>query len=315
MQLNDPFLLIRLVGPEVETGRILADDLAHVLKKVQLSMKRLGESLSGRSVSGGPGRIPAWISDACTVQVSAFRQGSVEIGLELMQAAPQQILLGMNRPLGEVAALTLVDGIERLAADDPSLATGFDYGVLVALRDTSQILTRGVDRIEFRLRDRPSQVAVLNSLVRDRVVQNIMAPMRSSYTIRGRLREIDLERNRCDIYPTSGTRIECTFDEALEPSLRDALDAVVAATGEVTVHSADGRIQSMEIRDLDVERQAEDTEGESERLSASASDPRSILAALRSSGVVGMWSDRAEATDSTAFAQQLRSLAERRSDA
>lgn len=315
MQPTDPFLSVRLIGPEVEAGRIPADDLALVLKKVQLSMKRLGESLSGRSVSGGPGRIPAWISDACTVQVSALRQGSVEIGLELMQTSHQQILLGMNQPLGEVAALTLVDGLERLAADDPSLVTGFDYGVLVALRDTSQILTRGVERIEFRLRDRPSRVAVLNSLVRDRVVENIMAPMRSSYTIRGRLREIDLERNRCDIYPTSGSRVECTFEEALEPSLRDALDAVVAATGEVTVHSADGRIQSMTIRDLEVERQTEDSVGESERPLAPVSGPRSILAVLRNSGVVGMWADRTEAADSTAFAQELRSLTERRSGA
>lgn len=315
MQPTDPFLSVRLIGPEVEAGRIPADDLALVLKKVQLSMKRLGESLSGRSVSGGPGRIPAWISDACTVQVSALRQGSVEIGLELMQTSHQQILLGMNQPLGEVAALTLVDGLEHLAADDPSLVTGFDYGVLVALRDTSQILTRGVERIEFRLRDRPSRVAVLNSLVRDRVVENIMAPMRSSYTIRGRLREIDLERNRCDIYPTSGSRVECTFEEALEPSLRDALDAVVAATGEVTVHSADGRIQSMTIRDLEVERQTEDSVGESERPLAPVSGPRSILAVLRNSGVVGMWADRTEAADSTAFAQELRSLTERRSGA
>jgi hypothetical protein len=221
-------------------------------------------------------------------------------------------LFGIQEPLGQLAIDKMLEGIDLLAQDAPRLVNEFDYGVLVALRDASRLLERGIGCVEFTRRGNgaPPRVINMDRRVRTRIIENITSPIKSAVDIRGTLREVDLEHRSCQIYPQSGVHVDCVFSEQHEPIIKELLDAYVRAAGEATLRESDGRIKKMQIQDIEGFDQAS-----APSLFAPAEKPktgRQLLEALRSSGLVGMWKDRTDIGDSSEFARRLREAAETR---
>jgi hypothetical protein len=313
MPRREPLLTIRLEGGAVQEGRVSVDALTEVLKKVQLCVKRLGLVLTGQTGTAKPGRIKGEVEAACNLDVVAIEPGSFLVGVDIpVGQGPQQDLFGTREPLGQVAIDKMLEGIELLGQDSPRLVNEFDYGVLVALRDASHLLDRGIDHVEFTRRGNgaPRRRVNLNRRVRERVLENITGPIKSAVEVKGVLREVDLEHRSCQIYPQSGLHIDCSFQEQHEPLIIELLDSFVVATGEATLREADGRIKSMQIQDIEGREQAPTLAAEGPAVKPKTG--RELLQALRASGLVGMWQDRQDIGDSSEFARRLRERAQKR---
>lgn len=325
MPRREPLLTIRLEGDAAQEGRVSVDALTQVLKKVQLCVKRLGLVLTGQTGTPKPGRIKGEVEAACNLDVVAIEPGSFLVGVDIpVGQGPQQDLFGTQEPLGQVAIDKMLEGIELLGQDSPRLINEFDYGVLVALRDASQLLDRGIDHVEFARRTNgvPARRVRLTRRVRERVLENITGPIKSAVEVKGVLREVDLERHSCQIYPQPGLHVDCSFQEQHETLIKELLDSLVVATGQATLREADGRIKRMYIQDIqgyeDVQGY-EDIKGHGHALPLTDEGPvakprtgRELLEALRASGLVGMWRDRQDIGDSSEFARKLRERAQKR---
>jgi hypothetical protein len=313
MTQHEPLLKMKVEGPAVESGRISVDDLTQLLKKVQICAKRLGQVLRGQVSTVKQGRLQSDIENACTLDVVGLGSGCVEVGLDIpAEQKPEDTLLGVQQPLGKSAIEKMLEGIDLLGEDQPHLLNEFDYGVLVGLRDVAHILDRGVSLVRFSYRGNGQgpRFAALTPRVRDRVLENITAPMRSAVQVEGALREVNLERHTCQIYPQVGSFIQCQFEDRHEPAIKEFLDLHVIAKGEAVLREADGRIKTMRIEDIECCELAPDLVA-----GVSHDKPKSgkeLLAALRATGLVGMWRDRTDITDSIEYARALRERGQRR---
>lgn len=313
MPKHEPLLTIQLQGGAAEEGRVSIDVLTEMLKKVQLCVKRLGLVLSGQTAAAKPGRIKGEVEAACNLDVVAIEPGSFKIGVDIPSERQTQLdLFGIQEPLGKLAIDKMLEGIELLGQDEPRLLNEFDYSILVALRDASHFLDRGFEKAEFTRRGDgiPVRYAVLNKKVRERVVENIIGPIKSAVEIKGTLREVDLERKSCQIYPPSGHYIDCSFQEQHEPLIKELLDCYVVATGEATLREDDGIIKRIQIQDIESSELTSSLPIEEK--AAKPNTGRELVAALRASGLIGMWKDRSDIGDSSEFARKLREQAQKR---
>jgi hypothetical protein len=304
---------IALRGGAADDHSISIDTLAEVLKKVQLCVKRIGLTLIGQSAENKPGRIKGIVEAACSLDVIALMPGSFEVALALpvdKEAAP--MLLDPGEPLGMRAVDKFVEGVALLGEDDPKLVQEFDYGVLTSLRDAAKPLGRGYQEIGFismRKGARP-RLATLDERVASRVSENISGPIKSAVQVNGTLREVDLEKRSCRIYPPQGRYVQCNFTAEHFSLMKEFLDTAVTASGEATLREADGRIKELRIDDID--QQSLEPLPLFEQTCAKPKTGKELLAALQESGLVGLWRGRKDIKDSSAFARQLRRKANAR---
>jgi succinyl-diaminopimelate desuccinylase len=102
------------------------------------------------------------------------------------------------------------------------------------------------------------------------VLANIAPPVRSPVTVRGVLREVDLERHSCQVFSSAKAYTDCEFDESHEQVVKDALDCSVRIVGEALVQEAGARRKVL-IRDIEIESDvASSVEADSSRLTARA---------------------------------------------
>jgi len=301
--------LLELKFDAKNEASISVDEFVSSLKNFQLCIKRLGQVLSKGISMVKPGRIGKSIEDACNLDIIAIEKGSLRVGLDLPTNQEIQVeMFGKQESLGKVAVSKFVEGIELLGSKKPSLAVEFDYGVLVSLRDASRILTNGIDHIDIFYKGdaHPVRKTAITKRVREKVIENITAPIKSAVEVKGKLREVDLERNSCQIYPNPSHFIRCTFEQAHESLIKDCLDLYVRARGDATLREADGQIRELRIKDI------EKFEAESAPLISAAGSKKLTARALLQSGLVGMWKDRKDIEDSSKFARELRERAQKR---
>ncbi len=123
----------------------------------------------------------------------------------------------------------------------------------------------------------------------------------STRTIKGMLREIDLERNSCQIFIAKGKFVSCTYDENLEREIMAALGLEVEATGEVLGAQANGSNEKASWLHIE-EISAEEKEFDFEAAEIRPFTGKDLL----DSGLIGMWKDRTDMDDSNDFARSLR---------
>ena len=310
---REPVLMLKLEGGPAQTNRVPVDALTEMLKKVQLCIKRIGLVLTGQSSSAKPGRITGAVETACALDVVAIAPGSFCLTMDISTSqGPEEKLWGTEQPLGYMAIDKFMDGLNLLDQPDPRLINEFDYGVLYAVRDVSKILQRGIQTIEFHSRFNGSggKTAYLNPRVKMNVIQNITGPLKTAVEVKGSLREVDLERHSCQIFPSTGRFIQCSFKEHHEQLMKELLDCYVVATGEAILREADGHIKELQIEDVEmIDESAESFQEEPLQKPVTGRD---LLVALRESGLVGLWKDRTDIGDSSEYARQLRELAQQR---
>lgn len=295
---NEPLLTMKLNGPEVEAGRVPIDHLVLLLKRVQVCVKRLAQELSGDASTVGAGRMKGPIEEACRLLVVAFKSGSFVVGIDVpSELSARESLVPSDAHLGKRAIETLVEGLANMSMNTPKLLNEFGYGVLIALRDVGKVLDRGVSQVEFELRNgAPTpRRAVLDYRVRDRILQTIDVPVVGELRVKGSLREVDLEKRSCKIFPPHGKFLDCSFGDHLEPAVRGALGYYVAVTGEARRLKSDGPIQELSLQTIEILGQP-----------SKPTNAKDLLQSLRDAGLVGMWKDRDDMGDSSDFAAQLR---------
>ncbi|HUU00433.1 MAG TPA: hypothetical protein VM425_03230 [Myxococcota bacterium] len=316
MSKQEPVLQILLKGGRADEHRISIDSLTDLLKKVQLCVKRVGLSLVGKSAEAKPGRIKGDVEAACSLEVVAINPGSFGVALALSpDQEPETTLFGTKEPLGQEAVAKFVEGVALLGQETPKLVNEFDYGVLASLRDAAKVLNRGYTSVEFlsQRRGRRPAKAVLDARVARRVEDNISGPIKSAVVVKGTLREVDLEKQSCRIYPSAGGKyIQCAFEELFLPLMKELLDSYVSASGEATHREADGRIRELRIKDI--ERLDLEALPLFPQVDAKPKTGRELLRALRASGLVGIWKDRDAIGDSSTFARKLRKRAQTRTE-
>jgi len=305
-------LRLKLEGPGVAQNRISVDDLTHALKELQLASKRLGQVLTGSVSRVGPGQMEKEIVSACSLNVVALNPGSFEVCLAPAITEAEGGLWPAKEPLGYSVIDKLTEGLDRLRGDSPAVISEFDYGVLVALRDMTRLLTKGVTSfgLEYRRDGSVVRRAVIDREVRQRIIDNITGPSRTAMEIKGELREVNLEDSTFRIYRTTTAQnyVLCRYEECHQPAVKEALDRYVKVTGEAEVRNANGQVDQLKVADVEV--------AEDDRLLPAGDDgaakKRMTARDLLRSGLVGVWKDRLDIQDSHSFARKLREQAQQR---
>jgi hypothetical protein len=248
-------LTVHMEGKGVQQHRIALQDLILFGHQLQTALGRIGTVLSG-GASLKRGRKPAEIAEACSLDLVSMTGGSVALAFEPRRQSPEQLEFFPDAGnLGERALESLVGGLAYLGSGAPEteLPSGYDRGVLLAVREGGKILDHGISAIRFDLRARSQRLsASYTPELQERVVRTIRGPVAAQRTVEGRLlmgdfRESDL---RCRVHPPAGAPIACTFDETQRESVLAALTRYVRIVGESKEES--GRIVSLKIADIEI---------------------------------------------------------------
>ena len=290
-------LTVSLTGKGVVKGTLRANRLATVLEDLQNTVNRIGMVVTGRTSTGRTGAFPKKISEACALAIVGIHGGSVAIDLRLVPS-PSLDLEG----LGERSIQVLVEGVSALETGDGHVPKEFDIGVLETLDRLTRNLDDEVDRISFDLKGRhPVRKASLTRTSKDRLSALVRSTTNWMVDLSGDLREVDLERSRCQVFPLEGGHVRCSFPTELGPDLAALLGRRVRLHGLAEGRYGTDAIQMFRIQDILGEEGMAD------------GPPRVMTArALLDSGLTGMWADRVDVVDPVAYSDELRRLAGRR---
>lgn len=241
-------ITVRLEGPKVAKGRLSVDDFGHLIKGIQLSIKRIGLNRAGRR-GGGPGRLPKEIEAACSLEVVSLDRGSLSVTLALPEPPLQTSLF---EDPGEEALALLVDGLAQIEQSITSWPEAIDFGAIEPLLDVSRLLDRGIEHLELRLGDkRARRRAVVNRQVRDRLRAQIEQPLPAEISTVGLLMEIDFKDHTAEVHEPSGNVVRLSFAQEEDELMRVAAKARVRVFGEGERHP-DGRLARMALKRLEI---------------------------------------------------------------
>jgi len=247
---RQPLLQLRFEGPAIRDGRILLDDLLQFVGNLDQAIERTITFLqTGTSIRvGRPLRATQILS---ALEVVAVRKGSFDLALDLRRE-DQAVLPGFD--VGVQAVEQIMAGLEAVAKD-AALPTGFDQGVLIALREAGRILDRGIEAVHITSKKlvKVKRVAYVQS-TREKIISSIRRFDRAWTAVEGRLLMADVKEDslRCRLHPSTGGAILCYFDETIATHIIRNLRNFVRARGEATVDPSTNRMSSLFIRDLEL---------------------------------------------------------------
>jgi hypothetical protein len=244
----EPALRVKLAGPGIRDGRLAVADFVHLGRNLQAAVERIALVLRGESRSLRPGRRPADVAELCRLDVVGFGPGSAILELDLSEG---------ERPfaewdLGQAALDHLVEGL-RCFAEAPGLPRGWDSGVLIAWRELGSLFERGIEQVEVERRGmRIPSVAVFTRASRERIIQQIRAPVQNLVTVEGRLLMADFDdtRRRCRVHPLFGAPVICSFQDHQREAVLELLTRYVRVAGQAEVDEQ-GRVRVLKIADIE----------------------------------------------------------------
>lgn len=290
---HNHLLEIRLEGEQVDGGRVAVSELTQLLAGVQLSVKRIGQVLYSDKPSKKKGRAKSLIEEACALEVAAFERGSFVVPFELqntnryMQAAS----------LGDDAVRVLLEGITAINDSYSTVVKGFDANVLHTLGEVASILSKGISRIILSYKGQP--VSVIDETTKRNIERNLAGDV-IDYTVRGKVRAINLERCTCRILVSTNKYINCTFDVNATDVLKLGLSQRVEVFGEAKIrYVSSGRFEVVEMKIRDAEPVVPAFGGRPSRDYMTFTD-------LLESGLIGMWKDRTDIDEDGNFVTSHR---------
>lgn len=258
-------LFAELDGPVVENHRIPVSSLVGFLKSIQQAVERITLNLSGKDSSAQAGRRRSGIRNVSSLEVVSIGKGSVSITLDL----PQKQQGELYDDLGEQAVGLFVEGIRLMSNGSNEVPNGYDKGVLLALKESGNIFSKGIDKINFTYKSNNIEnAAEYTPIIRDNIERLIAKPVENLRVLEGRLLMGDFKETafRCRLHPPVGEPITCTFDESQKETVLSALTSYVRLKGYST--ELEGVIKTFNIQDMDIlERDIEELNEESSPLS------------------------------------------------
>lgn len=249
---KNAFFAIKLEGPGVKPGRIRLEDFLRLGQEMLRAVERVALVLQGSAESQRAGRRPQDIRAAISLDVVEVTHGSPSAIIRFERSDTQLSI--PDTDLGLQAFEKFVQGLSAVASDGEAQPSGYDAGVLLAVRDAGRLFDRGVDCIEFTLNHRAQPLRVLYN--RDgytRVQQRIVGPQLNKRTIEGRLLMADFKErgSRLRVHPSSGDPVICLFSESLRDEVYRSILHFVRVTGEAREDAGLNKIVSITISDIE----------------------------------------------------------------
>jgi hypothetical protein len=241
-------ITVHLDGPRVAKGRLSVDDFGHLIKGIQLSVKRIGLKRAGRP-GRGPGRLPKDIEAACSLEIVALDRGSLSVTLALPEPSIQ---VSFFDDPGEEALGLLVDSLAQIEQSTASWPEQIDSSVIEPLLDIGRLLDRGIEHVTFSFIDKkPYRHATMNREVRNRLRSQIERPLPSETSTVGSLMEIDFKDHTAEVHEPTGNVVRLSFASEEDELMREAAKARVRAFGEGE-HHPDGRLARLTLKRLEI---------------------------------------------------------------
>src|ERR1700675_4118234 len=146
---KNPFFSMKLEGPGVKPGRIRLEDFLRLGQEMRRGVERVSFVLQGSAESRRAGRRPQDIRAAISLDVVEITHGSPSAVIRFERSDTQLSI--PDTDLGLQAFEKFVQGLGAVISDSEGYPSGYDAGVLHAVRDAGRLFDRGVDRIEFTL--------------------------------------------------------------------------------------------------------------------------------------------------------------------
>lgn len=249
---KNSFFAMKLEGPGVKPGRVRLDDFLRLGQEMLRAVERVALVLQGSAESQRAGRRPQDIRAAVSLDVVEVTHGSPSAVIRFERSDAQLSI--PDADLGLEAFEKFVQGLSVVTSGGDTYPSGYDAGVLLAVRDAGRLFDRGVDRIEFTLNHRAKPLRVLYN--RDgyaRVQQRIIGPQLNKRTIEGRLLMADFKGggSRLRVHPSSGDPVICLFSDALRDEVYRSILHFVRVTGEAKEDPILNKIVSITISDIE----------------------------------------------------------------
>lgn len=250
---DDQVLLrARLVGPEVELGKVAARDLAQFLLRTERILRRMSGIIVGRRVKT-TGRREGIIEEATRLRLMGLEEGSLVAVLAPPEMEPNPEALDLeDAQLGEMAIEATIEAITGDNETPPEIAAA-----LVDLAEAVGVGSR-VEAVEYEAVGRaPSpRRARLDpeAVVRLRSVAARAAVARRDDRVVGVLYEADFEARTAGLR-TGRARVDVTFDESLADDIKRALRERAELVGEITYDPDTSMATAVELRELRSEEQ------------------------------------------------------------
>lgn len=252
MTKRNVFFEVKLEGPGVKPGRVRLDDFLRLGQEVLRAVERVSLVLQGSTESQRAGRRPQDIRTSISLDVVEVTHGSPSAVIRFERSEPQVSI--PDTDLGLEAFEKFIQGLRVVTSESEAYPTGYDAGVLLAIRDAGRLFDRGVDRIEFALdhHTRSSRV-VYDRNGYTRIQKRIVGPQLNKRTIEGRLLMADFKErgSRLRVHPSSGDPVICLFDDSLRDEVYRSILHFVRVTGEAKEDSISKKIVSIQISDIE----------------------------------------------------------------
>jgi len=245
------FFAVKLEGPDVKSGRIRLEDFLRLGQEMLRAVERVALVLQGSADSQRAGRRPLDIRAAISLDMVEITHGSPSAVVRFERSESQLSI--PDADLGLQAFEKFVAGLAVVTASDEAYPTGYDAGVLLAIRDAGRLFDHGVDRIEFALGAAQPVRAQFNREGYTRIQKRIVGPQVNKRAIEGRLLMADFKErgSRLRVHPSSGDPVICLFDESLRDEVYRNILQFVRVTGEAKEDPISHKIASIAISDIE----------------------------------------------------------------
>jgi len=254
-QKEHPLLHLKFEGLAIRNDTILFDDLSTFVSNFRLAVEHLiNKSQTGASIKKGRPLKAMQVLSA--LEIVSMGEGCFELSLDLRRNGQQ--FPGWD--IGEQAIYELLSGLKAID-EDKELPVNYDQSVLIPLREAGKVIDRGIERIYINSRGTFGETSVTyEQPIREKIITRISKYEHSYAIVEGRLLMLDVEEDklRCRLRPSTGEPIQCSYDEDLANQLMRFLRQFVQARGEAKYDPNTGNLIHMHIRDLEAVEEISD---------------------------------------------------------
>lgn len=262
MNTKEPFLTIRVEGPEIGSGRIPIEHLLTLLGETWKALLRYGQRLQGERESTRRGPKRKNIKQALSLELVEITHGSPATMLHFTPPMKQLELWNQG-------VISLYEeafrGLQQAEEEKAPLPHGFDRGVLMAWRDVGLLFEKGVTEITFSINHRDTPLIAKYTATGCEIIQKrIQGPETNILSIEGRLLMADFKEygTRCRIHPPVGDPVLCLFDEEQKEEVLENILRFVRIVGEAKTDPNSGKIRSLKIHDIKALQEREEEASE-----------------------------------------------------